>query len=75
MLMAQRFREQSLIDMDSARENLRPRPYHNVVMFAEQAAEKALKAAHWHLLAEEPPWKHANAAAGLVAGRGGWWDA
>lgn len=26
--------------------------------FAHQAAEKALKAAHWHLRAEEPPWRH-----------------
>ena len=46
------------MDLDSARENVRPRRYHNAVFFGEQAAEKGLKAAYWHLLAEEPGWNH-----------------
>ena len=41
-----------------AEESVRPRRYHNAVLFAEQAAEKGIKATYWHLLAEEPPWIH-----------------
>lgn len=56
--MARRFYDQAVVDLDSAQENIRPRRYHNAVLFSEQAAEKGLKAAHWHLLAEEPVWTH-----------------
>ena len=37
---------------------MRPRRYHNAVFFAQQTAEKGLKAAHWHLLAKEPKLTH-----------------
>jgi HEPN domain-containing protein len=56
--MAGRFMQQARVDLESARENVRPQRYHNAVYFSEQATEKALKAAHWHLLAEEPSWTH-----------------
>lgn len=56
--MAQRFYRQGAVDLDSARESIRPHRYHNAVFFAEQAAEKGLKAAYWHLVAEEPTWTH-----------------
>ena len=37
---------------------MQPRCYYNAAFLCHQAAEKALKAAHWHLRAEEPPWVH-----------------
>ncbi len=37
---------------------LQPRGYFAAAYFAHQAAEKALKAACWHVTGEEPPWNH-----------------
>lgn len=79
--MAQRFYEDATIDLEAARENVRPRRYHFAVFHSAQAAEKAVKAAHWHLLAEEPKWTHqtdelASAVAGPAGGiPGGAWQA
>ena len=55
---ARRFYSQAIADLDTARDEVRPRRYYAAVFFAEQAEEEGLKAAHWHLLAEEPPWTH-----------------
>lgn len=72
-VMGQRFYAQALVDLESARENVRPRRGNNAVRFAHEAAEKALKGAYWHLLAGEPPWTHqlAGVAASLATAAGG----
>ncbi len=57
-VMARRFYEQAVVDLEAARENVRPRRYHFVVHHSGQAAEKRVKAAYWHLLAKEPKWTH-----------------
>lgn len=49
-------------DLDSARIMLQPRGYYVAANLAHQAAEKALKAAHWYLKREEPSWTHDVAA-------------
>ncbi|MBI4317693.1 MAG: HEPN domain-containing protein [Chloroflexi bacterium] len=56
--MAQRFWQQAERDIETARFNLQPRCYYAAADFAHQAAEKALKAAHWYVRGEEPPWIH-----------------
>jgi HEPN domain-containing protein len=56
--MGRRLWQQSERDMAAARRLLYPGTYFGAASFAHQAAEKALKAAHWHLRAEEPPWRH-----------------
>lgn len=56
--MGRRLWQQSDRDMAAARRLIYPDTYFAAANFAHQAAEKALKAAHWHLRAEEPPWKH-----------------
>jgi HEPN domain-containing protein len=56
--MGRRFWQQSERDLEAARRLLQPGTYFAAASFAHQAAEKALKAAHWHLRAEEPPWRH-----------------
>ncbi|MDO8672620.1 MAG: HEPN domain-containing protein [Dehalococcoidia bacterium] len=68
VLMGQRFWQQAERDLESARLMLQPRCYYVAVYLAHQASEKALKAAHWHLRGEEPPWRHDlwQCAEGLV---------
>lgn len=66
VLMGRRFMEQAEADLTFARRNLGIGGYYVAANLAHQAAEKALKAAHWHLRAEEPPWEHRLAD---VAGR------
>lgn len=56
--MGQRLWEQSERDLEVARLTLQPRGHYAAANFAHQATEKALKAAHWHLRGEEPPWNH-----------------
>lgn len=56
--MGQRLFRQAQADIASAERNLRPGDYHVAAYLAHEAAEKALKAAIWHVLAEEPPWTH-----------------
>ncbi len=56
--MGQRLWQQSESDIAAARRLLYPGTHFGAANLAHQAAEKALKAAHWHLRAEEPPWKH-----------------
>lgn len=56
--MGQRLFRQARADFASAERNLRPGDYFVASYLAHQAAEKALKAAVWHLWAEEPPWTH-----------------
>jgi HEPN domain-containing protein len=55
---ARRLWEQAEADLYVARANMQPRCYYNAVFLCHQSAEKALKAAHWHLRGEEPPWTH-----------------
>lgn len=57
--MAQRFWQQAERDVELAPLLVQPRGYYLAAYLAHQAAEKALKAACWHLRGEEPPWKHA----------------
>jgi HEPN domain-containing protein len=57
-IMGQRFWLQSQRDLEAARRLVAPDMYYAALYFAHQSAEKALKAAHWHLRAEEPPWIH-----------------
>ena len=56
--MAQRLWRQSERDIETARRLLQPDTYYAAANYAHQAGEKALKAACWHLRAEEPPWRH-----------------
>src|SRR5438105_29691 len=56
--MGQRFWQQAERDLETARRLIGPDTYYAAASFAHQAAEKALKAACWHLRAEEPPWRH-----------------
>ncbi len=56
--MGRRMWEQARRDLEAARRLLSPGTYYVAENLAHQAAEKSLKAAHWHLLAEEPAWKH-----------------
>lgn len=53
--MGERLWRQATRDIRVARMLLHPENYYGAANFAHQAAEKALKAAHWHLRAEEPP--------------------
>jgi HEPN domain-containing protein len=57
-IMGQRFWQQAERDLTAALMTLQPGGYYVAANLAHQAAEKALKAAHWHLRAEEPPWHH-----------------
>lgn len=71
-VMAQRFYDQAIVDLEAARENMRPRLYHVTVFYSAQAAEKGVKAAYWHLMAEEPKWTHkSDQLASVVAERVG----
>ncbi|MBI2863367.1 MAG: HEPN domain-containing protein [Chloroflexi bacterium] len=45
-------------DLRVAGRLMQPDSYYVAANLAHQATEKALKAAHWHLKAQEPPWKH-----------------
>ncbi|MCL5961757.1 MAG: HEPN domain-containing protein [Chloroflexi bacterium] len=56
--MGQRLWRQAERDIETAHDNLKPRSYYAAANYAHQAAEKSLKAAYWHLRAEEPPWNH-----------------
>lgn len=58
VIMGQRMWQQAERDLESARLMLQPRSNYVAANLAQQAAEKALKAAHWHLLGKEPPWSH-----------------
>ncbi|MBI2864941.1 MAG: HEPN domain-containing protein [Chloroflexi bacterium] len=72
VLMGQRLWQQAERDIDVARMLLQPGSYFGAANFAHQAAEKALKAACWHLRGEEPPWKHDLVkCANLVSERAG----
>lgn len=72
-VMARRFLSQAIVDLEAARENMRPRRYHFAVYHSAQAVKKGVKGAYWHLLAEEPKWTHqtdelAEAVGGHVGG-------
>lgn len=70
--MAQRFWRQSAYDLEAAKRLVYPGTWYAAASFAHQAAEKALKAAIWHVRGEEPPWTHALVAcAELVSERVG----
>lgn len=56
--MAQRFLQQAEQDLLFAGRNTEIGGYYVAANLAHQEAEKALKAAHWHLRAEEPAWGH-----------------
>ena len=56
--MGQRLRDQAERDIQTAGRLLYPGTYYAAANYAHQAAEKALKAAFWHLRGEEPPWNH-----------------
>lgn len=56
--MAQRFLQQAEQDLLFAERNAEIGGFYIAANLAHQAAEKALKAAHWHLRAEEPEWGH-----------------
>jgi HEPN domain-containing protein len=56
--MGQRFWQTAQRDMAGARLMLQPDGWYIAAYLAHQATEKALKAAHWHLRAEEAPWTH-----------------
>ena len=58
LLMGQRFWRQAESDLRVARRLVQPDSYYVAANLAHQAAEKALKAAHWHLKGQEPAWKH-----------------
>ena len=58
VLMGRRLQEHAERDLHSASMMLQPGGYYVAANLASQAAEKSLKAAHWHLRAEEPPWTH-----------------
>lgn len=49
-VMSQRLWRQAERDLESARLMLQPRGYYVAANLAHQSAEKALKAAYWHLL-------------------------
>jgi HEPN domain-containing protein len=72
-VMGQRFMQQAERDLEAAQLSLHPRLYYVAANLAHQAAEKALKAAHWHLRAEEPRWSHdlGELAEGLTQTAGG----
>lgn len=71
-LMGQRLLRQAAFDLQSARHNLVPAGYYVAANLAHQAAEKGLKAAHWYVRGEEPPWRHdLGAVAERVAERTG----
>jgi HEPN domain-containing protein len=70
--MGQRFFQQAEVDLHFAQKNVEIGGFYVAAYLAHQAAEKALKAAHWHLRAEEPAWGHRlNAVAARVAERAG----
>jgi HEPN domain-containing protein len=50
--------QQAERDLASARMMMQPGGYYVAANLAHQAVEKGLKAAHWFLLGEEPPWTH-----------------
>jgi HEPN domain-containing protein len=56
--MGNRFFRQAEYDLDNARSLVRPHSSYLAANLAHQAAEKALKAAVWSLVGQEPPWKH-----------------
>lgn len=56
--MGRRLWRQAASDLGVARMTLQPGGYYASVNFSYQAAEKSLKAARWHLRAEEPSWTH-----------------
>lgn len=70
--MAQRFWQLSERDIATARPLVMPGTAYAAANFAHQATKKALKAACWHVRAEEPPWRHELlGTARLVAERTG----
>lgn len=56
--MGLRLYEQADRDIQVAEKLVSPGSYYAAANFAHQAAEKALKAAYWHIRGEEPPWNH-----------------
>lgn len=70
--MGQRSWQQAERDLAVARSLLHPGAFYAAASFAHQGAQKALKAACWHLRAEEQPWRHDLVrCADLVAERAG----
>ncbi|MBI4321710.1 MAG: HEPN domain-containing protein [Chloroflexi bacterium] len=57
-IMGQRMWRQAESDLASARMMMQPGGFYVAANLAHQAAEKALKAAHWYIRGEEPPWTH-----------------
>jgi len=56
--MGARLWQHSERDLKAAERLVYPDTYYAAAYHAHQAAEKALKAAHWYLRGEEPPWTH-----------------
>lgn len=56
--MGQRYLRQAQSDLRSASRNVEPGSYYVAANLAHQSAEKALKAAHWHVRGEEAPCRH-----------------
>jgi HEPN domain-containing protein len=70
--MGRRYLRQAESDLHVANRNILPGSHYVAASLAHQAAEKALKAAHWHVRGEEAPWRHdLNAAAERIAERVG----
>jgi HEPN domain-containing protein len=56
--LVQRLWRQAEQDLVNAERIVQPGGYYVAASLAHQAAEKSLKAAHWHLRGEEPPCTH-----------------
>ena len=70
--MGRRFLRQAESDLQVAHRKMLPGSHYVAASLAHQAADKALKAAYWHVRGEEAPWSHdLNAAAERVAERVG----
>lgn len=70
--MGLRYLRQAESDLQVAYHNIAPGSFYVAASLAHQAAEKALKAAHWHVRGEEAPWRHdLSACAERVADRVG----
>lgn len=66
--MGERYWRQARADMAAAGAMLSQNVFFGAAHFSHEAAEKALKAACWHLRAAEPPWTHDLAALAELAG-------
>ncbi len=66
--MGERYLRQARADMAAGKAMVVHGTFFAAAHFSHEAAEKALKAACWHLRAEEPPWSHDLAALAELAG-------